>query len=270
MADGGGKNDAHMTIRNETGPVAAVDAGNTHIRVVVRENGAIGKTFEFPTGRDYSAEELESRFRASPDIDGRKLRGAVYSSVVKELDAAFDVALARLTGGRPVRVSSAIRTGFDIRYEPASSLGADRIANAAEALGAYPGENIIVVDAGTAVTFCVLLAEKVFDGGLIVPGTGLAAEALSTTSRLPLVSVDGNEPLVGKNTHDGIAGGILHGWAAMIDGLASRIEEHYGRRFLLLLTGGCAPMLSPQVKRKHLLDTELTFKGLFRLYDLNA
>ena len=41
MADGGGKNDAHMTIRNETGPVAAVDAGNTHIRVVVRENGAI-------------------------------------------------------------------------------------------------------------------------------------------------------------------------------------------------------------------------------------
>ena len=258
-----------MTLRYDKEAVAAVDAGNTRIRVVVRRDGVRGSVFDFPSDRSLSAADMISRLSSSPDVRGTALSGAVYSSVVRELDPVFGEALERMTGGKALRVSSQIETGFEIRYEPPSSLGADRITNAAEAFAAYPGENIIVVDAGTAVTFCVLLSEKVFDGGLIVPGMGLAAEALSTTSRLPLVPVGGGAPLVGKNTLDGIAGGILHGWASMIEGIASRIEESYGRRFLLLLTGGCAPMLSGHIPRKHLLDTELTVKGLFRLYDLN-
>ena len=258
-----------MTERTDISPVAAIDAGNTHIRVVVRENGLRGKPHRFPTSRAYSSADLASALRAAPDIGSSPLGGAVYSSVVKELDPVFDEALERMTGKKPLRVSSALATGFELRYEPPSSLGADRIANAAEAAAAYPGENVLIVDAGTAVTFCVLLSEKVFDGGLIVPGTGLAADALSTTSKLPRAEIGGNAPLVGKNTLDGIAGGILHGWASMIEGIASRIEEHYGRRFLLLLTGGCAPMLSERIRREHLLDQELTVKGLFRLYDLN-
>lgn len=256
-------NDSHFE------PVIAVDAGNTHIRAFFCRGEVFPAPHVFPSDRGMTSADIEARLRSCPGIAGERFGGAVFCSVVKELDDALAGALSLVTEREPLRVSSSIRTGFEIRYEPASSLGADRIANAAGAFASYPGENILVADAGTALTFCVLLAEKVFDGGLIVPGTGLAAQSLSMTSRLPAVEIGSGAPLIGKNTRDGIAGGILHGWAAMIDGLAARIEEQYARRFRLILAGGCAPLLSPHVRRAHTADTALTVKGLVRLYGMN-
>ena len=258
-----------MTNDAQLAPVIALDAGNTNIRVYICGGDAVSDPYVFPSDRGMTSADIEARLRSFPVIADGLFDGAVFCSVVKELDGALSDALSRLTGREAIRVSSAIQTGFEINYEPASSLGADRIANAAGAFGSYPGENILAVDAGTAVTFCVLLAEQVFDGGLIVPGTGLAAASLSATSRLPSVEAGSAAPLVGRNTRDGIAGGILHGWASMIDGLADRIGEEYGRQFRLVLTGGCAPILSPHIRRAHTADTALTVRGLLRLYDLN-
>ena len=258
-----------MTNDAQLAPVIALDAGNTNIRVYICGGDAVSDPYVFPSDRGMTSADIEARLRSFPAIADGLFDGAVFCSVVKELDEALSGALSRITGCEAIRVSSSINTGFEIRYDPASSLGADRIANAAGAFASYPGENLLVVDAGTAVTFCVLLAERIFDGGLIVPGTGLAAKSLSMTSRLPVVGVDDAAPLVGRNTRDGIAGGILHGWAAMIDGLAARIEERYARPFRLVLTGGCAPILSPHIRRAHTADTALTVRGLLRLYDLN-
>ena len=250
-------------------PVIALDAGNTHIRAFLCRGETFSAPHVFLSDRGMNSADIEAKLRSFPQIAEVSFDGAVFCSVVRELDEAIADALSRVTGREALRVSSSIKTGFEIRYEPAASLGADRIANAAGAFASYPGENILVVDAGTAVTFCVLLAEQVFDGGLIVPGAGLAAKSLSMTSRLPDVGIGSAAPLVGKNTRDGIAGGILHGWAAMIDGLAARVEEQYARQFRLILTGGCAPLLSPHLRRAHTAEPALTVKGLLRLYRLN-
>jgi type III pantothenate kinase len=252
----------------EISTVAALDAGNTHIRVVLRKKETPDSVHVFATDRSLTSVQIEELLLTVPGMTDA--RGSVFTSVVRELDGPLCTALERITEAVPVIAGPSIKTGFCIRYEPPSSLGPDRIANAAGAFSAYPEKDILLVDAGTAVTFCVLLAEKIFDGGLIVPGTGLAAEALSLrTSRLPYVDAAADAPLVGRSTRDGIAGGLLHGWASMIDGIHARVEASYGRGFLLLLTGGGAAILEPHVQREHILDPGLTVKGLFALYDLN-
>ena len=253
---------------HEIDAVAAIDAGNTHLRVVLRRKGIPDSVHTFGTDRGLTAGQLEELLRTVPGM--ADARGSVFTSVVRELDGTLCTALERITGSVPVIAGPSVKTGFDIRYEPPSSLGPDRIANAAGAFASYPEKDILLVDAGTAVTFCVLLAGKIFDGGLIVPGTGLAAEALSLrTSRLPYVDIFPDAPLVGRTTREGIAGGLLHGWASMIDGIHARVEASYGRGFLLLMTGGGAPVLEVHVQAAHILDPELTIKGLFALYELN-
>lgn len=260
-----------MNVRNTGTVIAALDAGNTHIRAAFSDGKEI-----FPgikkicTDKNADPDEISNSISRLLDLDGRALSGAIYSSVAPELNAALDSALERITGTKPLCVSSSMRLDFTLHYDPPSSLGADRIANASAAFEAYPSRNIVLVDAGTAVTFCVLLEERVFDGGLIVPGAGLAAEALSLrTSKLPLVDVFPGAPIVGRTTRDGIRGGLLHGWASMIEGITSRIESSYGRSFLLLITGGGAAPLKDQIRRAFVFDELLTMKGLFRLYNIN-
>lgn len=252
--------------------VAALDAGNTHIRAAFAgRDGILPGLKKIRTDKRADAEAMFLLISRLLDRDGDVITGAIYSSVTPELNIAIDAALERITGEAPLRVSSSMHLDFTLHYNPPSSLGADRIANATAAFAEYPSRNIVLVDAGTAVTFCVLLAEKVFDGGLIVPGVGLAAEALSLrTSSLPRTEVSSDAPLVGHNTHDGINGGLLYGWASMIEGVVSRIEVKYGRSFLLVITGGGAALLKDQIRREYAADDLLTMKGLFRLYEINS
>jgi type III pantothenate kinase len=249
--------------------ILTLDAGNTHIRAASVYNGEVESVIRsVPTASFKESGNAGMLIRTL--CGSGSYSGVVYSSVVPELNSLFDTTLLSATEHSPLCISSSIKLNFDIRYEPVSSLGADRITNAAAAVALYPGRDCILVDAGTAVTFCVVLSEAVFDGGLIVPGCSLAADALySRTSKLPRAEITADAPLVGRNTLDGIRGGILHGWASLVDGLVSRIEQQYDRQFQLLLTGGGASLLSGRICRKHILDDLLTMKGLGILYRLN-
>ncbi|MGL4369766.1 MAG: type III pantothenate kinase [Spirochaetota bacterium] len=254
--------------------ILGLDIGNTHIRCGFFPDGNIplavyaADTKEILCENDLSrltAQWLSDFSSAHPSLP--RPQGSVYSSVIPKLNGFFDSVLFSVAGKPPVRVSSASHTGFTIRYDDPSLLGADRITNAAAAFFLFPGEDIVVADIGTAATFCVLLRERVFDGGIIAPGPGISAAALAEkTSQLFRVSVKPPVPLIGRNTEAGIRSGIFYSALSMTEGIVSRIEQEYSRHFRLVMTGGGAEMIHSHMRRQCGYDPLLTMKGLNIIY----
>jgi len=193
--------------------------------------------------------------------------GAVYSSVVPRLNEPVDSVLRQRYNITAVSVSSDAPHGFEIHYKNPAMLGADRITNAAAVFESFEGKDCIVVDIGTAITFCVLLKERIFDGGIIAPGFGISADALERhTSQLFRTAVAPLPSIVGRSTEEGIQSGIFFGGAAMINGLIRGIEKEYGHGFTVILTGGGAGMVKPFIDKETFYEPQLTMKGLALIY----
>jgi type III pantothenate kinase len=106
-----------------------------------------------------------------------KITGLVYSSVVPELNRAYDEMSLDRFGLDALRISHQSRLSIRLMYDDPSRLGVDRIVNA-EAVYLENPRDSIIIDIGTAATIDVLLADGVFDGGLIAPGIGVTIKAL--------------------------------------------------------------------------------------------
>lgn len=115
-----------------------------------------------------------------------------------------------------------------------AQVGSDRIVNAVAAINEYPVP-LIIIDMGTATTFCVVDEKKNYIGGMILPGVRISLDALtSRTSQLSRISIEAPKKTIGKNTIDCMKSGIIHGNAACIDGMVSRIERELGQKLRYL------------------------------------
>ncbi len=192
--------------------------------------------------------------------------GAVVGSVVAELGAAYAEACRALAAGPVLQASSAWDWGLHIAYDDPAQLGVDRLAAAAAAHRTAPGA-AVVVDAGTALTVDAIDAEGTFRGGAMAPGLRLGLNALSAgTSLLPQVEFAGVPPLLGRNTADGLRSGALHGSAALVEGLCSRMAAALDSRVTVFLTGGDGPLLQPHIAAIHTCDPDLVLRGLALAY----
>ncbi len=252
--------------------ILTVDIGNTTVGVCgVERAGGYQVTFHgyLPTVRertDYfpELEQLLLRAGASPE----RIEGAVLSSVVPCLDGPLAQAAERLLGKRPVKIGPDRETGLSFAIPHPEKLGLDRVADAAWAARHYPLP-AVTVDLGTATTFNILGERAVFLGGLIAPGLETGVRALSArTAQLPAANLSGPAPLIGRDTQECIRSGALNGTAAMIDGIAARVEAELDRAVTLVLTGGWAPLVEPLCLHPHQCDPWLLPRGLALLYDL--
>lgn len=153
------------------------------------------------------------------------------------------------------------------RYRDIRKLGIDRAVNIFGACRIYRPP-LLVFDFGTAVTADFISKEKIFQGGLIIPGPRAALEGLlrkasllPKTSGIPL-AVSG---FPGRNTADCLRSGILEGYAAMTDGLILRFKEKFGK-FRVLVTGGFSNRLTPLIRHPHLSDPLHSMKSLLILF----
>lgn len=253
--------------------ILTLDIGNTTIGVCGVERAAGYQVVfceKLPTMRgraDYSPdlEELLRRAGALPE----HVEGAVLSSVVPCLDAPLTQAAERLLGRTPVKIGHR-DAGLSFAIPHPEKLGLDRVAGAAWAVRHYPLP-AVTVDLGTATTFNVLDAEGVFLGGMIAPGLETGLRALSAqTAQLPAVELRVPGALIGRDTEECMRSGAVYGTAAMIDGIAGRVEAELGQSAALILTGGGAQIVEPACLRPHIRDPWLLPKGLALLYDLHA
>ncbi len=250
--------------------ILGFDIGNSSTTGAVYENGASPVTvFRYATDASIGADEIALAVDARLKEAGAAapVEGFAFASVVPALEQTYREVARRRFGLDAVCADHTSRLSFSINYDDPAELGPDRIVNAEAAYREYGG-GVVVVDAGTAVTFCVMLEGGVFDGGIIVPGPGTAAWAMAErAARLPEVPFERPGRVAARSTRAALQSGFFHGWHCLIDGLIARIEGEYGRAFGVVLTGGYASRLT--LAHTVTVDELLTMKGIRYVYDLN-
>ena len=157
------------------------------------------------------------------------------------------------------------------RYDSPQTLGQDRLAAAVGAKKLCPRENLLIIDAGSAITYDFVSEEGEYLGGNIAPGLKMRFMMLKQmTKKLPLVEVDENEliPLFGKNTRDAIAAGVIRGVAYEVKGYMRTLSEKMPH-FQTFLTGGNAPYVLNNVRTSLTEKRELRYEKNLVLIGLN-
>ncbi|MBI5194947.1 MAG: type III pantothenate kinase [Nitrospirae bacterium] len=251
-----------------------IDIGNTNITMCfydksVKHVSRLNTTF--PDGHRREAGEytvLLKGYTERSHIENPE--GAVISSVVPELTPVFADAISKSFGTKPMIVSYRLKTGLKFRIKNPAGLGADRIANAVAAHKLYKG-HLLVVDFGTATTFCVITSDGEYLGGAIMPGINISAEALhEKTAKLPKVKLNKPEKAIGDDTPDNISSGVILGHAGAVERLIKEIRKELAKKVTIIATGGLASLVAPYIKDIKEVNPYLTFEGLRLIYELNA
>lgn len=250
--------------------ILLIDVGNSNIVIGTMADGQLRHAARLVTDRGEGCHALARRladvWAAWPE-GLRQPLGGMMASVVPQLTEVVRRAVEQVMGIRPKAMGDGdVRLAMPVGVERPDRVGHDRLADAIGARARYDGP-LVVVDMGTATTVNVVDAGGRFVGGMIIPGMRTAFDALcgkaSQLSQVPLVHPG---VLIGRNTAECMQSGLLHGYAAMVDGLVERIAAELGERPQLVLTGGLAPLIAdlchhPLAHHEHLL-----LEGLYHIY----
>lgn len=242
--------------------IGVVDIGNTRTKwAVYRENGEMLLHGVAPSLTE------ETFFRAAKDL--QNLKSAVIGSVVPSLIAPWQDLLASCSSSNVYVIQAISPWGFRIDVEHPETVGVDRLLNLEGALR-FPGA-VLVVDAGTATKFDVLEgidSRRSFPGGAIAPGFTLSYEALlEKTAQLPRIDLDKFSPVVGYNTETAIRSGVVHGFAALVDGMILKIfeERKLSSITAVVATGGASRFLLGRSRFVTQIREHLTLEGLYSM-----
>lgn len=247
----------------------AVDIGNSNIVVGLFDGERLQRSWRIATRRELTADEFEALLAQLLGSRRGEATQAILASVVPALSRVALDAIRQLTGVEPLDVVPGVRTGLAIRTDNPSEVGADRIVNGVAAHAQFGGPTI-VADLGTATTLDLIGERAEYWGGLICPGPQLGVDALAArAARLPRIELSLPARVIGRNTVDSMRSGALHGHAAMVEGLSTRIERELGAACRLVLTGGLAATISPLLTREHVTAPQLTLDGLRLIWQRN-
>lgn len=254
--------------------IFAIDIGNSNIVAgLMDEQRNVLFSGRIRSVRQKTKEEFMIELRKLLDIYQVTLtgvEGVIISSVVPDLtDVVYD-AMRELTGFVPIVVEYGIQTGIRIMTDNPALVGSDLVVDAAAAVEEYDGA-VAIFDLGTATTCSVVDEEKNYLGTIIMPGVKISQDALSErAAQLPHIRFDKPGRMIGKNTIESMQSGVIYGNAAMIDGLADRVEQELGKEITVIVTGGIAGAIVPYCQRKVIYDPDLLLKGLWYIYYKNT
>ncbi|MBW7996358.1 MAG: type III pantothenate kinase [Candidatus Glassbacteria bacterium] len=251
--------------------ILAFDIGNTHIVMGLYDGLELAGRWRIDsnperTVDDYGHLVLSILQRAGADS---KVDGVVIGSVVPTLTYVFEKLGRRYFEVEPVLISGDTELGivYDVDA-PASSIGADRIANAVAVRERY-ATDCIVVDMGTATTFDLISADGTYHGGVISPGISTSAESLiSRASMLSRVKIEAPPKVIGRDTISMMQSGIFYGAICQIDGLVERLKAEWGKPCRVIATGGFVTMLAKFSREFDTVDPNLTLDGLRLSYQI--
>lgn len=253
--------------------ILVVDIGNTNIVLGIYQNRELAYHFRLSTTRQSTVDEygvmIFNLFRMS-DISVKDIEGVIISSVVPPLVNIFEEMCQKFLHKTPLVVGPGIKTGLNLRYENPREIGADRIVNAVAAVNQYKGP-LVVVDFGTATTFDCIDDKGNYLGGAIVPGIGIATEALyQRASKLPRIELEKPKKVIGRNTIHAMQAGIIFGYAGQVDGIVERIKlEMEAPDLKVVATGGLAELIASETKCIQEINSMLTLEGLRLIYERN-
>ena len=155
-------------------------------------------------------------------------------------------------------------------YETPETLGKDRIAAAVGANELFPGQNILIIDAGTAITYDVVSEKNEFLGGNISPGLQMRFKALNQfTGKLPLINYSNEFQLIGRNTEEAIRAGVQNGILYEIERTIETFNRNY-ENLQIVMTGGDSIFFDKKLNYSIFVHFNLTLIGLNRILEHNA
>lgn len=252
-----------------------IDVGNTTIVFGVYQEDELVHDFRISTVKTRTSDEYGMLFYntlSHANININDIDDVIISSVVPNVMHTLPSMIIKYFNKKPIVVDSKLKYDMTLKYDNPKEIGADRIVNAVAAIEYYGGP-CIIVDIGTAMTFCVIDKDKNYLGGLILPGIGISAEALFTrTSKLPKIEILKIDSVIQPSTVEAMQSGLYNGFRAMIDGLIEQILAEMGEsaeNVNLISTGGFSSLLTSDSKYNFIIDKFLTLKGLKLIYDMN-
>lgn len=228
-----------------------IDVGNTRVKVAVFEIDTIKEVFTF--------EKINIIPELKKIISNFSISHSIVSSVANFTDEETKK-IAELLN--PVFLDSNTKVPFENLYKTPKTLGVDRIALASAAIKKYPNQNVLILDAGTCITYEFITDEGNYLGGAISPGIAMRYKALHTfTSKLPLLKANELENFIGTDTESSIHSGVINGVCNEIDGIIAQYQKKYPD-LTVVLTGGDTYFLSKQLKSVIFAHPNFVLEGL--------
>ena len=249
-----------------------IDVGNTNLVVGVYEGKTLVQHWRMATDRSRTTDEYDvtmmNLFLLS-QMSPQDVKCAIISSVVPPLNPVLERVCERYFHAKPLVVGPGIKTGISIQCDNPREVGADRIVNAVAAYERFGGP-IIVIDFGTATTFCAINDKGMYLGGAIAPGMGIATEALfERAAKLPRIAIKKTDQVICKNTVASMQAGVLYGYVGLVEGLVTRMKKELSMDAKVIATGGLAPIIAGETACIDHIERMLTLEGLRLIYEKN-
>ena len=237
-----------------------IDIGNTFTKIGIFDKGEIVQTISIDR---FSCLRLKELMNLYPDLSHAIL------SIVKSQDVDL-VNCLKSSFNTFIEFNHKTPVPLENLYLSKETLGLDRIATAVGSVSLFPGQNLFVIDAGSAITFDLIDKANRFWGGNISPGLNMRFRALNEfTGRLPLVKSADQFPQIGKTTEDAILAGVQNGMILEIDGMIDQIKRDWPD-CIVILTGGDSFFFDKKLKNIIFVKFEITLIGLNCILEYNA
>ena len=238
------------------------DIGNTSTKIcILNRKFQILRSYNFDTFKMYRGNFLKDIFRkkVNKKINPVLLFSSVVPKVLKNIEKSLKSTKFKILEIKNLNLDKIIK----INIKNKKNLGSDRIANA---IGAKKLKNCIIIDFGTATTFDVI-KNGTYEGGVIAPGVNLSIKNLSqATALLPLINLKSNQKSYGKNTIEALNAGFVWGYEGLINNIIDKIISKSKIKYKILITGGYANFFKRMIKKKAVIDQDITIKGIANAY----
>lgn len=236
-----------------------IDQGNSGVKLAVFNNDLLVYEDRFP---ELTLEILQELFQKY------SVQSGILSAVI---DLPFEmIQFLNENCSQFIELNHLTPVPVNNQYKTPETLGKDRLAAVVGAVSLQPANDLLVIDAGTAITYDFVDAKGDYFGGNIAPGMDLRLKALHVfTGKLPLTEINVQPPLLGVNTISAIQAGVYHGIVFEINGYIDALKVKYPK-LSIFLTGGGGIFFENNIKSPIFAVKNLVLIGLNRILQFNA
>jgi type III pantothenate kinase len=254
--------------------ILALDVGNSQIYGGLFDKEKMILSFRKTSKSGSSSDEVGIFLRSAIRENGsmpEKVTDIAICTVVPDVLYSLKGACKKYFNINPFVLQAGVKTGLKIKYRNPLEVGADRIANAIASSHQFVNKNLIIVDLGTATTFCAVSKDKEYLGGTIIAGLKISMEALEgRTAKLPTVEIVSMQEALGKSTVESIQSGLYFGHLGQMREIISHLKTECfpGEETLVIGTGGFSHLFEKEKIFNHVIP-DLVLKGLLISLEMN-